>query len=306
MQTTGLTNTRELMAMGLPAVVVEAAHHILDSHGGVGHIDALPLPRLVADSADKFIAFSKRGRPIAIIAIAPKTHPRTVQEAADRANLASQRLGPQLGAQVLTPLHVGECEGCSFSITPYCKPFGNGWLRGRWARWRVGDGALDWLLASTEYTTQEIDTVQTEALYAEPLARMARHAAIRPEDRAAAQTALNSLAGGNWLPKALLCHYDFWMGNLLHAPASPSQPQRFVVIDWAGSKVLGHGIYDLVRMSISLGVTRARWHRELAAHCRALGCKPAQARHYLFHPGRSYRLKTVSVFHGTQRHARID
>ena len=261
--------------------IVDAAEHTLASRGGVSHIQALPLPRLVADSADKFIAFSNQGRPLAIIAIAPKTHPRTVQDAAEHASLAQQRLGPQLGAQVLAPMYVGESEGASFSITEYCKSYGNGRLRGRWTRWRLADSVFDWLLASTEHTVQAIDAVQTDALYTVPLARMARHPAVRPEDRAAAQTALDALNGGRWAPKAVLCHYDFWMGNLLHAPTPTPARYKFVVIDWAGSNVLGHGIYDLVRMSISLRASPARGRRELAAHCRLLGCEPAHARHYL-------------------------
>ena len=268
-------------ARNLPSAIVAAARHILDSRGGLYHISALPLPRLVADSADKFIAFSNRGDPLAIIVIAPKTHPRTVQKAAERASLARQRLGPQLGAQVLAPMYVGESEGVSFSITEYCQPFGDGRLRSRWTSWRLADGVFDWLRASTEYTVQAIDATQIDTLYAVPLARMAQHPAIGPENRAAAQTALDALNGGRWAPKAILCHYDFWMGNLLHAPASPLARYKFVVIDWAGSNVLGHGIYDLVRMSISLRASPARWRRELAAHSGILGCEPAQARHYL-------------------------
>lgn len=276
-----MTSVPGASAISLPRGIVETARQILDSRGGLGRIDALPLPRLVADSADKFIAFSTRGDPLAIIVIAPKTHPHAVQEAAERASLARQRLGPQLGAPVLAPLYVGETEGTGFSITEYCQPFEEGRLRGRWNRWRIANSVFEWLRASTAQTVQPIDAAQTNALYAEPLARMAQHPAIRPEDRAAAQTALEALKGGHWVPQAALCHYDFWMGNLLRAPASSPSPRRFVVIDWAGANVLGHGIYDLVRMSISLDTSPARALRELTAHCRVLGCEPTQARHYL-------------------------
>lgn len=267
--------------MNLPPPIVEAAKTVLDSRGGIGRIEALSLPRLVADHSDKYIAFSPDGEPLAIIVIAPKTHPRAVHEAAECADEALRRLGPELGKRVLSPWYVGQVDGSGFSITEFCQPFAAGRISGRWARWQIADSVFEWLRAVTSHTAQSTDELQRDELYMEPLSRMARHAAVRPADRAGALDALEALQGGRWSPKAVLCHYDFWMGNLLRERPGTQRTGGFVVIDWNGSRTLGHGFYDLVRMSISLRATPSRWRRELGAHCRILDCEAAHAKFYV-------------------------
>ena len=52
---------------------------------------------------------------------------------------------------------------------------------------------------------------------------------------------------------------------------------RFVIIDWPGCRFDGHAIYDLVRLSSSVGASRRNFAREVAGHCRLLECEPVDA-----------------------------
>jgi len=182
---------------------------------------------------------------------------------------------------VLTPMHVGESNRASYSITAFCEPFSpNRWIA-RWQRWRLAPAVIEWLSAVVAQTAAVADADQIDRLFDGPLCSLAGHASVDPEIRAVAARARGDLGAGTWTPRTVLAHNDFWVGNLLQPSAARAGHAPFVVIDWGGSLNEGHAIYDLVRMAMSLNLAPERVAPMLAAHCRALGCEVGAAPHYL-------------------------
>ena len=265
----------------LPKDIVATLEQVLSDRGGLGQVHAAALRRLVSDHCDKFIALDRRDRPVAFIVLSPPDHPRAVATAAERAREVRERLGEALGAAVLTPLHVGESSGASYSITAYCEPISSNRWVARWQRWRLGPAALRWLAAVVEQTAAAADPGQVERLFERPLQALAEHPAVDEDVRAAAASAGEALRSGAWRPRTVLAHNDFWVGNLVQRRDPPRGAAPFFVIDWAGALIEGHAVYDLVRMSMSLNLAPQQLRALLASHCRALRCTPEAAGHYL-------------------------
>ncbi len=264
----------------LPADILATLDQLLRDRGGLGRVSAVALRRLVEDHCDKFIVFSRAGQPIAFVVLSPPEFPQAAALAAAAAIKASEQLGSELGATVLTPLHVGEHVGSTYTVTAFCRPLSaNRWVS-RWQRWRLGAPLLDWLEAVTRHTASPVDTEQTERLFARPLAALAAHRGVDDEIRARAAAAGDALAAGRWQPRTVLAHNDFWVGNLLRREQA-GRHTPFYVIDWAGALPAGHGIYDLVRIAMSMGMSSSQVRQAVARHCEVLGCEPAMASHYL-------------------------
>ncbi|MDO9357323.1 MAG: hypothetical protein Q7T55_26735, partial [Solirubrobacteraceae bacterium] len=136
-----------------------------------------------------------------------------------------------------------------------------------------------WLREVTRVSVATPDPDDVEAGFAAPIRRLAEHVAIGETVRHAARDAVRDIETGAWSPRWVLAHNDLWMGNFLNA--APSSRERYVVIDWGGSELRGHAIYDLVRVAMSLRVSKRRFAAEVQAHCGTLGCQPAQAQHHL-------------------------
>jgi aminoglycoside phosphotransferase (APT) family kinase protein len=266
----------------LPADIAATLERVLRDRGGLGRVNAVALRRLVSDHCDKFVVLDRRDAPVAFVVLSPPDYPQVAAHAAERALEARARLGDALGAAVLTPLHVGTSNGASYSVTAYCEPFAANRWSARWQRWRLTPAVLGWLSAVVKQTAGTPDAQQVERLFARPLQSLAAHSAVDAEIRAAATAAAHDLRVGVWMPRTVLAHNDFWVGNLMRNPGAAGARTPFVVIDWAGSLTEGHAVYDLVRMAMSLNLAPTRIAPVLAAHCRALGCDVGTAPHYLF------------------------
>ena len=253
----------------------------MQAHGGVRSVRLLAMPHLVADHADKYLVFGPGRSASAVITVSPPGYPSAVQDAAAHAVAAKERLGEALGANVLVPWHVGESDGVSFAITPFCRSFREGTLAGRLWKLRIRRPVFGWLREVTRSTATVPAPPQLEQRFGAPLRRIAAHGLLAADMRDAARRALDELDAAAWRPRSVMAHNDFWFGNLLRPAHSAAERNVFVVIDWGGSDVAGHGIYDLVRMSMSLHLAAPAFGREIALHCQALDCEPSQAGHHL-------------------------
>ncbi len=265
----------------LPTDIAATLERVLRDRGGLGRVNAVALRRLVSDHCDKFVVLDRSDAPVAFVVLSPPDYPRVAANAAERAMRARERLGGALGAAVLTPMHVGESSGASYSITAFCAPFSASRWIARWQRWRLRPAVIGWLSAVVDQTATAADPEQIERLFARPLQSLAEHPTVDAEIRAAAAGAAHDLGAGAWTPKTVLAHNDFWVGNLMQRQGPRDTHAPFVVIDWAGSLAEGHAVYDLVRMAMSLNLAPGRIEPVLASHCRALGCDARAAPHYL-------------------------
>ena len=236
---------------------------------------AAPLP----DSTRKYLAFDHVGRYFAMVVVSPDAAPSVVARQLERQDLARRVLGP-LGHVILEPLQSGTVDGLTYAIYPFCQPVYKSRVAWALQRVRLRQAVLTWLRAATEATLDRPTTQEREQTFAEPLRHIAALEVMPKALRDGASAALMRLEAGAWEPRICLMHGDLWRGNLLLAPGC-RRWDRFAIIDWGGSLVHGYGIFDLIRLAISMKLTGRRLEREVRGHCRILGCDLIDAPSYL-------------------------
>ena len=217
----------------------------------------------VADETLKLAARGLRGEPLGVVLCAPEIAPRLVARGCARGRAARAALGPELGRVVLLARAEGACEARSWALFPQARVLGAS-VAGRLERRWLAGALLAWLRAAT---AQSAGPACAE-----------REAALDARVRDAAREARARLAAGAWRPRHVLMHGDLWSGNVLGAPQAPALARRFVLLDWDTSRTEGYPFFDLVRAARSLGVSRGRLAREIAAHAALLGWSRDDAR----------------------------
>lgn len=231
-----------------------------------------------ADSPRKWLVETSEGRLRAVLQLSPRGFPGIVARGVAHARAAAAALGSPLASAVLLPLVEGEIDGASFALTPWKRPLERTLCGGRIARLCIAPRVLGWLHRAVARTARALDDAEIAREVAAPLERLAG-AELSVGVRGAARRALERLEGGAWRPRATLAHMDLWAGNLLlpHRATGPVPAAGFHLIDWAGADLAGLPFYDLARLLGSLRPPRPWARRAARAHCRALGCAPADA-----------------------------
>lgn len=236
------------------------------------------------DAPDLAIAKDSHGRPALAVLRAPRFAPRSVREAAAAAARAAAALGPELGARVVQSLAGGEQSGLTFEIYPYCTDL----RKERWWRWvqdaRLRGSLFRWLREATRVTARPPSPEWLVGQLLPSLLQVAADPVHSAELRAAAARAAQRTETGEWRPVSVLLHNDLWRENIMlrEAPeAGATWSSRLAFIDWRSSTVEGHGVYDLMRFSESLGLSRMGLRKQLLAHCGLLGCAPLDAAGHL-------------------------
>jgi hypothetical protein len=236
-------------------------------------------PATVADSASKYLALDARGRRLGFVLCSSPIRPELVAQDLRKARQARRLLGAY-GRVVIEPLVRGSLDGLSYALLPYCRPFSTSRLLWPAHRLFVGAAMLQWLRAAARQSRVAPTSDQIEHAFVEPLKRLASHPLLPRSVIEDSRRALQRLESGEWVPVHSLTHGDLWRGNILRAPGTWDWSQ-FVIIDWGGSNVRGHGFFDLIRLAESYRIAGRRLRAEVGAHCRIQGCKLADARSYL-------------------------
>jgi hypothetical protein len=272
--------TADEVSLWLAAPLADA----LGSRYGPLHASPLSGGNMVADGTTVLLLRDDVQRPQAVVLCSAPIAPDMVQRAMQRAHQAKVALGERNGVLILDSLAQGSVRGLSYAVLPYC----NSISESRIMRW--GQRALlrplmfDWLRRVVQSTVQGVERAAIEPAFCEPLRRLAALEMASDRLRAAATDACARLDSGAWQPRHVLMHGDLWQGNILIRTAGRSAQrwrERAVVTDWAGSKVDGHAIYDLIRLAQSMRLPAKALQVELVQHCRMLGCEPADARSHL-------------------------
>ena len=249
---------------------------------GVGEISVL-FPSALADGTTKLMVRDQSGAPAAVVLCASPVAPDMVARGMDRARLAREALGPELGRVICTPLAEGEVRGLSYTVLPYLRPLTDSRLGWRWQRFQLRPALFRWLRLATSSTVSEPSSEEVEDRFQAALSHLEALDTMPPEVQDAARHGLRRLDEGRWSPRFVLMHGDLWKGNVLiddrdHADR-PRRPwvERFMIIDWPGAQIDGYGMYDLVRIAESLDLSRRGLRREVQAHCDALDCEVADA-----------------------------
>ncbi|MAF64639.1 MAG: hypothetical protein CMJ84_03125 [Planctomycetes bacterium] len=239
------------------------------------------------DSTLKLLVRGGDGAPAAFALCSAAAAPRMVARACERARVARAALGEDLGSVIIDPLREGDRQGRTWCILPLLRTLSASRLISLFERRRLGPALFAWLRAATARTLHEPDEEEVAREFRVPLAFLAAMEAAPVAVRRAGEAALAGLETGRWEPRQVLSHNDLWLGNVLidSRPQSPRADrrwaERFVLIDWPGSRVRGHPLYDLLRLSDSLRVGRRTLRAEVEAHAALLGCSASGARQHL-------------------------
>ena len=194
-------------------------------------------------------------------------------------------LKEDLNQVVLEPLIEGRYSGLSYAVLPYCESLSKSRVVNRLQRMALAPALYRWLRRSDGATMSE--PLRFDREIAAALGALEQTKGMPHRVRAAADRALDRLDTGVWIPRRVLMHGDFWLGNVLVRSKAMLGGRRgpwwdrFVVIDWAGSRSDGFAFWDLFRFAQSVGASGRRLSSEVAARAQMLGCDPRDACSYL-------------------------
>ena len=229
--------------------------------------------KVLVDATNKFLIRDDAGKTEFVVLCSAAGGPGIVARGVQRARETVDVLGEALGRVVLLPVAEGNLDGRTFAIYPYCTPLLEsglgGWLQGSIVRPRVAR----WLVEASRRTVLEVPEDELERRVCSPLEKLTADDGHSPALSELADEALRATRAGSWQPRYVFMHGDLWVGNVLinQRSAGGSRFGRFVIIDWAGSRLRGCPMYDFLRLAISFRWEGRAFVRALDQYCAALG-----------------------------------
>lgn len=256
----------------------------MPSFCSIKEISLLCPPKPIADDLTKLLVKDQEGKPAVVILCSPTAFPQLVAHYMEKTRLAQAALSPTLSHIVLTPLFEGEVCGLSYAVLPYHQPLREDKLGWYLQRLQRSPEMFKLVHQITELTCTPASAEEVETNFVCPLEHLIELEVMPEQIRGSAKDALKRLKTGEWKPRHVLMHNDFWKGNILlnrDVPQTEKNWQnRFVIIDWTGSNVKGYPIYDLIRLAHSMGTKPTALFTQLNAHCCILDCHFDDARSY--------------------------
>jgi len=205
-----------------------------------------------------------------VLKISPPPYPNVIEEMIEKATLARQVLGEQLGACIPVPIDQWKAHGVSCGLFEELAPISSNRLIRLAQRKKITPLVLRWLreVARIERGINENAADYLSALTACPFELL----------QEAAERALAKAQADQFLLHSRVMHGDLWLGNVM---LDPSKTREFMIIDWGGSSVDGLPIFDLVKFAESAGLTSRALRVELSAHAERLCCSLQHTRIYL-------------------------
>ena len=229
--------------------------------------------KAVADDSLKVLVRRQDGEPVAVVKHSSPVSPGAAAEEAEKLRQVRAALPVHLAEVLPEVLFGGVADGRTYIALRYYRPVAKTRWRRAFQRLALRPRVLAWLRDATAATARDATADEVEREFRTPLRYVSANAALGDAVRLSALKALARINTGACRPKLTLLHNDLWMGNLLLPNGHAAGGRwRFVVIDWLGARVDGHGIYDLLRLARSLGLRPPAVRRELEMHCRLLGC----------------------------------
>jgi hypothetical protein len=242
----------------------------------------------IADATIKVLFKNLQNKPVAVGLCSSVKEPTMVQRNIERARLAQEALGEELGHIVINPLATGDIEGISYGIFPYCQPLSNSKLRWQIQKLQILPVIFQILSDLNKITVREVTPTEIETSFAKSLQYLVDSSVIPEPLPQLSKNALDQLSSGIWHPHYVLMHNDLWKGNILLRQSSDQNnlvnqtiDSKIVIIDWAGSLVKGYPIYDMIRLAQSLKLSDRQLLNNLKKHSQILNCQLEQSLFYL-------------------------
>ena len=242
-------------------------------------LSAVRLDPTVPDGTSVF-AIGK-GKQRAVLLISPAKFPNVVAEDQQKARAMRNHLTPELRRTILTPLAEGCILNRSYALLPLAKPLSNNRLFWTFQKRMIKGPLLSWLrnvLARHNVVLGpgEIDIFKTS------LQHLSSMEGINLDIRRFSSQALGRLQDDTFRPRGTPMHNDLWKGNIL-LPRSGARDVAypFFIIDWRGSRINGIPFFDLLRLSMSLGLSPDELKQEILATSQMLECNPVDVSSYL-------------------------
>lgn len=272
--TTGATFGLDPLAQRVLDIVSSPLRDVL---GPFPHLRGMRDEHAPLDATRKFILADQHRQIRGFAIVSSAYDPHTVTRAVESMRLAQAALGERVGRVVPRPLFHGHVDGLSLAVFPYYQSVKNKVLLGRLQLLRIREPLLRWLREVIELTSRAPADDHGVSAFREPLERIAADSRLSEAVRDRANRALARLNHGDWRPRHVLAHNDLWKGNILLTAQADCPAYGFKVVDWAGARLNGFGIYDLIRIDESLVLSTRRLGRELSAHCDLLDCDVVDA-----------------------------
>ncbi|MBS0197396.1 MAG: hypothetical protein JSR77_11625 [Planctomycetes bacterium] len=228
----------------------------------------------VPDATSKFNLREESGRCIACAIAGYAAAGLVVARAAKRSHEIQSLLSRETRGAVLPPFYQAESGGLVVACYEWRDPMPGG-VFGLIRRRRVRHSLFRWLRM---VAGQSIGGVSiADVRFRECLLVVASEGEFSLAMRKAAEHAIERLDAKVWSPQHQIDHNDLWSGNVRLSGTGSHGDWSFSLIDWADSNPRGFGMYDLVRLSSSFGLSTARLAREVRSHCSAKGCSEIDA-----------------------------
>lgn len=237
------------------------------------------------DATTKLAVLTPSGQPTAVIICSRPVAPELMARGTELAETIRDTIGQPLGEAIIQPISSGYAQGRSYVVLPYCPDFSPNKLMNLGQRLRIRRPLLDWLQQATASAADVhgVNEATTQA-YLSALEHLEREKLFDKPIQIALQRAIERLTSGQWQPRHTFDHNDLWLGNVMltaKKDLSPRSRYPFTLIDWAGANPKGYGIYDLIRISREMKLSKGGLHKELVAHSEALGCDLEDTRGHL-------------------------
>jgi hypothetical protein len=278
------TRTAEIIAQHRQLMDVICAPGTLDIDvGTIQPIDQGALDE-VAGSPSKSVVCDQAGRPVGVLMVANEVKPGLTRQGAECAAAAREVLGADLGDVILQPLATGMFEERSYVFWPWQRVLSSLRPIRIVQREMLKPRVFNWLRGATQRAAVLARPEDLEPSFVRPLRSMASDERFPRLMQQCAEGGLKRLEAGEWHPRFVFVHNDFWLGNFLlprDREARRIHRHGFVVIDWASADPRGYPFFDLLRFSRTSRVSARRLRREVREHCRIVECTEEDALAYL-------------------------
>jgi len=256
----------------------------LSGVGGFSYAEVLDGDITVSDATTKIYVYNKSNVKVAFLLCGYSQYSDiNRRHLLNNQNFKSQ-LSKDSGSVFLEPFLVGYVAGIDYTIWPICEPLGsntNFFLR-KIQEFKYQPLVLKWL--RTVNKESQVLASDSEVIndFIIPLQELFERDGVQKKLKEEIKCQINNLQDCSWRPLFVLAHNDFWEGNVLIDPKSMDNKYKgLTIIDWAGGSYRGFAIFDLVRMALSLGLSKSAFQNELQLHCKILSCDKRQAMGYL-------------------------